>query len=100
MKRFFLVPLFFLAACQTGVKTDSAPTAAAVSQTAPSPEDPCSARTFENLVGTPGDQVRDSMFPAGSRVLRPGMVMTMDYRSERLNVVIGEEGTVERVYCG
>ena len=100
MKRFFLIPLFFLAACQTGMKTDSAPIQAAVSPSAPSAEDPCSSRNFGNLVGTPGDQVKDSMFPAGSRVLRPGMVMTMDYRSERLNVVIGEEGTVERVYCG
>ena len=100
MKRFFLIPLFLLAACQTGMKTDSAAAPTSVSPAERSADDPCGSRAFENLVGTPGAQVNDSMFPAGSRVLRPGMVMTMDYRSERLNVVIGEDGTVERVYCG
>ena len=40
------------------------------------------------------------MFPPRTRVLRPGMVMTMDYRGDRLNVVINEENKVDRVYCG
>src|SRR5690606_6294512 len=55
MKRFFLVPLFLLAACQTGMKTDSAaaPTSAAPAER--SAEDPCGSRAFENLVGTPGE---------------------------------------------
>lgn len=95
MKRLLLVSVFTLAACQTGVKPDSQP--ASVAQGGP---DPCGAAQFEHLVGTSGDNVQASMFPAGARVLRPGMVMTMDYRGERLNVVINEAGKVDRVYCG
>jgi len=80
-----------LAGCQAGAKPDAA---------AGSPEDPCGAAPFRDLVGKPGKDIDDGMFPAGTRVLRPGMVMTMDYRAERLNVVIGESGRVERVNCG
>jgi hypothetical protein len=30
----------------------------------------------------------------------PGMAVTMDYREERLNVLIDGNAAVERVYCG
>ena len=95
MKRLLLVSVFALAACQTGVKSES-PSAAA----APADNSPCEAARFEHLVGSQGDAVSASMFPQGTRILRPGMVMTMDYRGDRLNVVINEENKVDRVYCG
>jgi Peptidase inhibitor I78 family. len=103
MKRLVLIPLLFLAACQSGVQTGAAPgdrTTSSFARDVAKVEDPCGADAFQHLVGTSADQIQSSMFPAGSRVLRPGMVMTMDYRGERLNVVIGESGKVDRVYCG
>lgn len=93
MKRLLLVSVLALAACQTGVRP------AAQSESG-SRDDPCGAARHEHRVGEPGDAVQASMFPPGARVLRPGMVMTMDYRSERLNVVINEAGKVDRIYCG
>ncbi|NLC36292.1 MAG: hypothetical protein GX772_07600 [Alcaligenaceae bacterium] len=98
MKRLLLVSVFALAACQTGAPPENRPEP--VAQEAQNRQDPCGAGKFGHLVGTAGDQVKDSMFPPRTRVLRPGMVMTMDYRGDRLNVVINEAGQVDRVYCG
>lgn len=95
MKRLLLVSVLALAACQAGVKPDAQSGAAVRSG-----DDPCGESRFSHLVGTSGDAVQASMFPQGTRVLRPGMVMTMDYRADRLNVVINPAGKVDRVYCG
>lgn len=91
MKPLLFVCVIVLAGCQAGGSSG---------EVVRTPDDPCGANQFASLVGTPGDEVKDQMFPAGTRVLRPGMVMTMDYRGDRLNVVIGESGKVERVHCG
>lgn len=95
MRRLLFASVFALAACQTGGKPGLA-----VQQGTQGVDDACGASKFAHLVGTSGDKVNESMFPAGSRVLRPGMVMTMDYRGDRLNVVIDDDGKVDRVYCG
>ncbi|PGH30472.1 hypothetical protein GX50_06763 [[Emmonsia] crescens] len=38
--------------------------------------------------------------PAAHRVVQPGMAMTMDYRPDRLNVHVNEDGTVTNVKYG
>ncbi len=37
---------------------------------------------------------------ASIRVIRPGEAVTKDFRPDRLNVELDEEGKVTRVYCG
>ena len=96
MKRLLFISMIALAGCQAGAGA-GAKQGGAVAQ---NEDDPCAAVKFASLVGTQGSDVNESMFPDGTRVLRPGMVMTMDYRGDRLNVVIGESGKVERVHCG
>ncbi|HEV7659348.1 MAG TPA: I78 family peptidase inhibitor [Allosphingosinicella sp.] len=34
------------------------------------------------------------------RVIEPGMMVTMDYSAERLNIYVGPDGKVERLACG
>ena len=34
------------------------------------------------------------------RVIRPGDMVTKDYRTDRLNVELDENDVVTRVYCG
>ena len=97
MKRLLLASVFALTACQTSGPTSGQ---ASVPAAAVNTSQPCAAEKFEHLVGISGDAVKESMFPQGTRILRPGMVMTMDYRGDRLNVVINESGSVDRVYCG
>lgn len=101
MKRLLLASVFALAACQTGGSPETKPEPVAQGgQGGQGGNDACGAAKFRHLVGSSGDEVNESMFPRGARVLRPGMVMTMDYRGDRLNVVIDESGKVDRVYCG
>lgn len=63
-------------------------------------EDTCGAARYASLVGQPKTVVDRMTFPAGTRVILPGTAVTMDFREERLNVLIDGNAVVERVYCG
>ncbi len=62
--------------------------------------DTCGATGFAYLVGQPKSAVDRMSFPAGTRVILPDTAVTMDYRAERLNILIDGNAVVERVYCG
>jgi hypothetical protein len=63
-------------------------------------EDTCGAARYGALVGQPKSVVDGTALPAGTRVILPGTAVTMDFREERLNVLIDGNAVVERVYCG
>jgi len=82
------IPLFLmLAACQSSVPFEPV-------------TDRCGSLGYLSMVGTKGDDIKASTFPQGTRILRPGMAVTQDYRAERLNVHINEKGRIERIDCG
>jgi hypothetical protein len=88
----------FLSACEvqgTGMPPLGGPEAEPVAEI-----DTCGAARFAALVGQPKSVVDRTTFPDGTRVILPGMAVTMDYREERLNVLIDGNAAVERVYCG
>ena len=60
----------------------------------------CAAEQYQMLVGQPGADIDAATLPQPARVYGPGDAVTMDYRTDRLNVEIGEDGAVRRVYCG
>lgn len=62
--------------------------------------DACGASALQNLVGQPGTVMETMKFRGPMRILHPGMAVTMDYRADRLNVVLAEDGWITRVYCG
>jgi hypothetical protein len=62
--------------------------------------DECHASQFQTLVGTEGNAIDHASLPAGSRVICYRCNVTLDLRRERLNVEIGADGKVARVYCG
>lgn len=45
-------------------------------------------------------QIRRTSGAHSIRVIRPGDVVTMDYRPDRLNVEVGEDGRIKRLRCG
>ncbi len=57
----------------------------------------CGASHFQYLVG-----LHPSIYPlpAHAEVVHPGTIRTTQYIETRLNVAIGQNGHVERVYCG
>lgn len=65
----------------------------------------CQADAARSLVGrqASGDLGAEAMRLSGARALRwirPGDVMTMDYREDRLNVELDSTNRVQAVRCG
>lgn len=60
----------------------------------------CAAQQFQLLIGQLREEVDTSTLPVPYRMYGRGDAVTMDYRPDRLNVVIGDNGRVERVTCG
>ena len=80
--------VLMLAACQS-------PSAAQ-----PQAEDHCGASSRQNLVGTLASDLDKSTLPKFTRIIHPNTPTTRDYRLERLNVHVDEDGKISRVVCG
>jgi Peptidase inhibitor I78 family len=88
-----------LAACQ---QMPQLPSVAGITTTTPGTltEDTCGAAELQNLVGQPVSALNAAELPEGRRILFPGMAATQDFVPGRLNVEVGPEDQVTRVYCG
>lgn len=83
-----------LAACTPGART------ALGSGPIPAGENACGAAARQDLVGTSVGALDPATLPEPNRVIFPGQAVTMDLQAERLNVEIGPDDAVARVYCG
>jgi len=68
-------------------------------------DDGCNAEPVQNLVGelyTPelGEQARLTAGARVERALRPGQIVTMEFRADRLSFTLDEKGRISRVSCG
>lgn len=78
---------------------------APVESTPPTLEGPCNADAVQSLVGqsaTPDLGAR-ALRESGARTLRwgpPRSAMTMDYRSDRLNVMYDDAYKITQISCG
>ncbi|OWU86495.1 hypothetical protein ATO6_06735 [Oceanicola sp. 22II-s10i] len=90
---FALVALLALAACREDDTASAQPAA-------PAPENACGAAELQDLVGK---TFSPDFLPPGTekvRVLHPDSVMTMDFRSDRLNIRLDDSETITEIYCG
>jgi hypothetical protein len=83
-----------LAACATTTPAEGAPERGS-----------CDAAAARTLVGRRATEalVTEAQHLTGARrvrSIRPGMMVTMDYSAERLNIHIGPDDKVERFVCG
>ena len=60
----------------------------------------CAAAQHRALVGRPIADIDTDVLPKPLRVYPVGSRITMDYRPDRLNVVVGADGRVVKVKCG
>lgn len=60
----------------------------------------CETEEFDKMLWLPESALQSVDLPKNTRVIRPDMAVTMDYRPDRLNIFIGKTGRIERVYCG
>ena len=90
-----LAPLL-LGACAT-----QSPPAADVPQNAEEAThaDSCGISRFRHLIGTRADQIDRSTLPPRTRIITPEMAVTMDFRADRLNIMVGTDGVVGSMRC-
>lgn len=91
-----------LAGCSTGGSSDAAGTAPVA---AAGGDGRCSASGADFTVGKPGtpellEQARKASGAQIARILKPQDVVTLEYRSERLNLNVDQQGRVVRANCG
>jgi len=60
----------------------------------------CPAEAYQVLVGQRAGEIDRDSLPVPHRMYGPGDAVTMDYRPNRLNIVVGEDDTVIEVKCG
>ena len=60
----------------------------------------CPAEAYQVLVGQQAGEIDRDSLPVPNRMYGPGDAVTMDYRPDRLNIVVRDEGTVVEVKCG
>lgn len=60
----------------------------------------CGADGLRGLVGQPESVLQTMRFSQPVRIIRPGMMVTMDYLPNRLNIHIDRFGMIERIACG
>ncbi|MGX6647611.1 I78 family peptidase inhibitor [Maricaulaceae bacterium MS644] len=60
----------------------------------------CPAAAYQVLVGQPIGEIHTDSLPSPRRIYGRGDMITMDYRSDRLNIVTGDDGRVVEVKCG
>ena len=85
--------------------TPTAPADAPVAEEAAGEADACNAEPVQHLVGelyTPelGEQARVTSGAGVERALRPGQIVTMEFRADRLTFTLDEKGRISRVSCG
>jgi flagellar basal body L-ring protein FlgH len=95
-----LLAVLALAGCSTSAPDKAATPAAAVTS-----DGRCDSDLAKFAVGEPANaallqQAQQRSGAQTARVLRPGDIMTLEYRSERLNLNVDAKGTVSRVNCG
>ncbi|WP_449432286.1 I78 family peptidase inhibitor [Pseudomonas putida] len=96
-----LVVAAVLAGCSTGGNSGGG----AASATAANNDGRCEASGADFAMGKQGsaellEQARKASGSQIARILKPNDVVTLEYRSERLNLNVDERGVVTRVNCG
>lgn len=67
---------------------------------APAPEDTCGAQGFQNLIGRKVDVLNAMFIPHPTRILRPGMMTTMEFSPERVSFTVDGADIILEVSCG
>ncbi|MFJ4153422.1 I78 family peptidase inhibitor [Pseudomonas sp. NPDC089752] len=89
-----------LAGCSTGGNSGGGAPAAAAGN-----DGRCEASGANFAIGKQGsaellEQARKASGSQMARILKPRDMVTLEYRSERLNLNVDEQGVVTRVNCG
>jgi hypothetical protein len=62
--------------------------------------DICGAAELQDMIGQPRSVLETIRFAVPLRVIEPGVAVTDDFIANRLNVTVGEDGTITSLSCG
>lgn len=94
---FAIAPFVFLAACEASLpKPDVPPRGPALPVVT---DDTCDANQYSSLIGQDATALERVLLLGEVRVIRPGQAVTMDFRPERINFVIGRDNRIESIRC-
>jgi Peptidase inhibitor I78 family len=62
--------------------------------------DTCHAGDYQHLVGQPAVALDSAGIARAYRVIAPGGMVSQEYDSQRIDVYLGETGTILRLTCG
>lgn len=77
-----------LAACETTKTTTTIPVQV------------CSATAYQGLVGQNKNVLDGMTVPANTRIIEPGMAVTLDHNPNRLNIEVDARDRITVVRCG
>lgn len=60
----------------------------------------CPSEAYQVLVGQRIGEIDRASLPVPNRIYGRGDMVTMDYRRDRLNIVVGNDERVQEVKCG
>ena len=60
----------------------------------------CAAEAYQVLVGQPIGEIDTDSLPVPLRIYGPDQMITMDYRPDRMNIVLDADDIVVEVRCG
>ncbi|PJI86420.1 peptidase inhibitor I78 family protein [Yoonia maricola] len=66
----------------------------------PQLEDTCGAAAFADLIGQDATALERTLVLGPVRLIRPGDVVTMDFRPDRVNFKINDTETIQSIDCG
>lgn len=61
----------------------------------------CDVSKFSQYIGTSFSLIQDTIdLSAKLRIIYPNRMITTDYQASRVNLVLNDNGQVDRIYCG
>ncbi|MFQ1699352.1 I78 family peptidase inhibitor [Loktanella agnita] len=66
----------------------------------PPAEDTCNASAHADLIGQDAKALERRLILGPVRLVRPGDMVTMDFRPERINFEIGQDEIIASIRCG
>ncbi|MCK4711580.1 MAG: hypothetical protein KAT26_01740 [Marinosulfonomonas sp.] len=60
----------------------------------------CGATEYLDLIGQSADALAAAKIPEPKRIITPGMIVTQELNTKRLNVDVGKNNRIIRFWCG
>jgi hypothetical protein len=100
MRLIFALPLTLLAACGGTPALRTAMPGAVASEASPVVADTCGAQRHGSLRGQDATALERTLILGPVQVLRPGSIAAQDFQQDRVNFIIGPNGTITDITCG